>query len=894
VYVVDAHSLIFQVFHALPEMSSPSGEPVSAVYGFARDLIYLIESKKPDCIFCAFDAPGPTFRHELYAHYKAGREEMPNDLASQLPKIRELVEALGIVPLQREGFEADDILATVARACDAAGYDCFLVTGDKDCRQLIGPNVRLYNVRKDEIYDAASLEREWGIRPDQVVDFQSLVGDPTDNVPGIPLIGPKLAAELLRKYGSLEETLAHAGEVSGVKRRENLLRGGETARLSRRLVELDSQVPVPVDFEAAREATIDAARIRELFSHYGFRSLGQFLDRLGSVVESDTQWQADYRVVGSAEEFEAFVRQLATEKRISFDTETTHIWPRWAEPVGYALGWRPGEAYYIPVQAPPGDPCLDARQTLETLRGVLEDPGVEKIGQNLKYDTIVLLGQGVRLRGIAFDTMLASYLLDAGARSHGLDELSRRHLGHTPIPIEQLIGQGRDQKRMDQVPVCEVGPYAAEDADIPLRLQTILSARLREAGLEELFEKVEMPLVEVLAEMEHRGIRVDRGRLAQLSERFGIRMTELETEIHSLAGGPFNIASTRQLSEVLYTNLKLPVVKRGKSGPSTDAEALEQLALLHPLPAKIVEFRQYAKLKNTYVDSLPAMIHPRTGRVHASFHQVVAATGRLSSSDPNLQNIPVRTREGMEIRSAFLPGWPGWRLLAADYSQIELRVLAHFSEDRELCESFARGEDIHRRVASEVFGVAAEDVTSEMRRRAKAVNFGVIYGQSAFGLARSLGIERQVAAEFIDRYFARYPGVERFLARTIDECHRDGFVRTILGRRRQIQGVRAGVSRGLNLPERTAVNTVIQGSAADLIKLAMIAAHERLRSEGRQAAMLLQIHDELVFEVPSEELGAVAEAVREEMCGVLALSVPLAVDLKSGDNWAQCEPWGSN
>jgi DNA polymerase-1 len=595
------------------------------------------------------------------------------------------------------------------------------------------------------------------------------------------------------------------------------------------------------------------------------------------------------------------VAKLSQQRLISLDTETTHLSPRWAEIVGYSFAFQPGEAFYVPVRGPAGERVLDPSATLEALRPALENPAIGKLGQNLKYDMIVLRAAGVQLAGTTFDTIIASYLLDAGQRNHSLDDLAQRYLNHTTIKINELIGKGKQQKRMDEVPIARVASYACEDAELPLRLRPILTSRLEQLGLTELNETLEVPLVEVLADMEFEGVCVDSQRLAELSNRYGNRLRELEIEIEELAGHPVNIASPKQLAQVLFQELRLPVLKKTKTGPSTDADVLEQLAEQHALPAKIIEHRQFAKLKGTYVDALPAMIHPDTGRVHASFNQVVAATGRLSSSDPNLQNIPIRTDEGREIRSAFVAARPGWKLLAADYSQIELRILAHYSRDPALCEAFSRDEDIHTRVASQVFGVEPSSVTSAMRRNAKAVNFGIIYGQSAFGLAKALDISQEEAAEFIDQYFATYRGVGQFIAETLAECHRQGYVGTMLGRRRAIQGVRmpeavlAGIEpisrRPLNLPERTAVNTVIQGSAADLIKLAMIAIFRRLRQEKRISKMILQIHDELVFDVPADEVDTLAQLVTQEMQSVLPLRVPLKVDVKSGVNWAECEPW---
>ncbi len=629
----------------------------------------------------------------------------------------------------------------------------------------------------------------------------------------------------------------------------------------------------------------------ELFVELGFHSLAE---KFHSLPERrvDSGWKVDYQTIATPEQLAWLVDELGRQKLISFDTETTSTRPRWAEIVGYSFSWDEGKAYYVPVRATAGQPQLDPAETLTALRPILENPAIEKLGQNLKYDMVVLRAAGVELAGARFDTMVASYLLDAGERNHNLDELALRYLHHTTTKISELLGTGKAQKQMDQVDVAQVTHYAAEDADVAWRLRDVLARRLATANLDTLFDTLEMPLVEVLVELESNGIRIDVARLAALSARYGVILERLEGEIHELAGRPFNIGSPKQLQQILFEEHKLPIVKKTKSGGSTDADVLEELALLHPLPAKIIEYRQYAKLKSTYVDALPQMVHPETGRVHASFNQVVAATGRLSSSDPNLQNIPVRNETGREIRTAFLPAAPGWRLLAADYSQIELRVLAHFSGDVTMRAAFEHDEDIHARVASEVYGVPLEAVTSEMRRGAKAVNFGVIYGQSPFGLARQLNIEKQQAAEFIEAYFARYHGVEEFLERVLEECAASGYVSTILGRRRAISGVRRGASRLRNLPERTAINTVIQGSAADLIKLAMIQIHRRLRQQRSSARMLLQIHDELVFEVPERELDALAHLVSDEMVRVLPLDVPLKVDVKWGDNWGECQAWG--
>jgi DNA polymerase-1 len=932
VYVVDSHSLIYQVFHAIPEMTGPSGQPVGAVQGFVRDLLDLIDVRKADYLICAFDESEITFRNEIYDQYKIHRDPMPADLQLQMPVIRRFLDALGILTLSIPGYEADDILATVAKQIDAAGGRCLLVTSDKDCRQLITERVQLFNIRKNEIFDDVALQATWGIRPDQVVDFQAIVGDTTDNIPGVAGIGPKGAQELLAKYGTLDEVLAHANEVSGAKRKENLLKGKELALKSRELARLKFDMDIVIDWPAAAPGHFNVAEIADLCRECGFRQLARRIELLTtklagasprvevksppseSTGDSDAdqspaeaeaatandlttaaspEWKANYRTIATPAELSELVAILQQQSHICLDTETTSLHPRRAEIVGYSFAWAPGEACYIPVRAPAGEPQLDPALVRDALKPIFENPAIEKIGQNLKYDTIVLRCAGIELHGISFDTMVADYLLEPGERSHNMDDMARRHLCHQTITIDQLIGSGKNQKRMDEVPVATITQYAAEDADVPLRLADALAPRLKGSGVYDLFTDLEMPLIDVLVEMEFNGIRVEVGRLRELSGQFNDEIMRLEREIFEIAGREFNIDSRIQLGDLLFKEFKLPVVKRTKTGPSMDAEALEELALLHPLPAKIIEYRHLAKLKSTYVDALPELVLPGTGRVHTSFKQDVAATGRLSSQDPNLQNIPIRTEQGRAIRSAFLPGPPGWQLMAADYSQIELRVLAHFSGDATLRQAFAEDRDIHSQVASEVYSVTIEQVTSEMRRTAKAVNFGVIYGQSPFGLAKTLRIDQADAAEFIDRYFNGLPGVDAFLLQTLVQCRRDGYVSTILGRRRPVSGVRDPAflsdKRQRNLPERIAINTVIQGSAADIIKKAMINVHRRLAREKLQAKLLLQIHDELVLEFPPEERDRVEALVTEEMISAIELAVPLKVDVHVGPNWAACE-----
>ena len=901
-------------------MTSPQGEPVGAVYGFVRDLFTLLEKHQPDYLFCAFDLPGPTFRAEIYGEYKANRAEMPDDLRPQIQSAREVLDAMGALPLAVPGFEADDILATVARQVERQGGNCVIVTADKDCRQLISANVSLFNLRKQAFYTAENLLADWGIRPDQVVDFQSLVGDATDNVPGVPLIGPKTATDLLNKYETLENVFEHVSEIKG-KKGENLAAGKEIALMSRSLVKLRDDVPLEIDWaDNAGRGVIYRGRndekLRELFLRFGFKSLLSKIDTNGvgdalslndehrsSRTEQPTFFDTQeakpksfkkptYHLVDDEEKFNMFFEALKKQTEFSFDTETAPMdarfeatMPRYTVLVGMSFAWSNDEAWYLPLRGPLGAEVLKEKSTMERLRPVLEDESIGKIGQNLKYDMVVLRQFGILLRGLSFDTMIADYLLHAGEMNHSLDDISERLQGHRMIPIADLIGTGKKQKRMDEVPTEAVCEYAGEDALVVWRLYPLLKESLSESPeLQKLLQKIELPLVAVLAEMETNGVSIDTASLQKLNVRFGTKLRELEAEIYEQAGHPFNVASPKQLAAVLFDELGLRSVKKTKTGLSTDMEVLEELAHEHPLPAKIVEHRQLSKLKGTYVEALPELIHPKTLRIHTSFNQVATATGRLSSSHPNLQNIPVRSSEGREIRAAFRPGKGFDLLLSCDYSQIELRVLAHFSGDEKLTESFRNSEDIHRRVAAEVFCVAPEEVTSNMRRTAKAVNFGVIYGQTAFGLAKSIGIPQNEAQKFIDDYFSKYARIKNYLDSILDDAVSNGFVATLFGRRRYFRDgtLREGAVRrerkgGLNQAERMAINTVIQGSAADLMKQAMIDLQNTLPPD-MNAKLLLQIHDELVFEVTKSDAEKLRRIVTETMMLNQPLNVPLVVD----------------
>jgi len=894
VYVIDSFSLIYQVFFAMPSMTGPSGQPVSAIYGFVRDIVDLLERKQPSHIMAIFDAPGNVFRHDLYPAYKENRDPMPDDLRAQIPGVKRMLDAMGILCLELQGFEADDIMATIAEQSDARGNECYLVTSDKDCRQLLSERVQMYNIRKDSYFDAGDLHKVWGIRPDQVVDFQSLVGDSVDNVPGVNQIGPKTATALLAEFETLEGVLDNAHTVKAKNRRENLLQGRESALLSRSLVRLDRQVPMEIDWPSAVPGKPNLQQIEQLCDEYGFRRLRERLLSTKAPAPPAV-WDVNYVTITSLEQLQQVVDQITRDDILSIDTETTGLDSRSADLVGYSFAWEAGTAYYVPIRSLPEDDRLDGEAAREILRGVLEDEAIRKVGQNLKFDMVVLRNHGIRLQGLYFDTMVAHYLIAPDQRNHSLEFLSEYFLQHKAMAYSDLVGKGKNQVTLDQVPLEQVAYYAAEDADIPLRLVEPLQEQLEDGDLSGLFHEVEMPLIEVLAELEFNGICINVELLDSMSVRFADRMETLSGEIFEAAGQEFNIDSPKQLSKILFEDLELPVIKKTKTGASTDAGVLQELSRMgvSELPPLILEYRQVTKLKRTYVDALPELLNPTTGRVHSVFKQDVAATGRLSSTEPNLQNIPIRTAEGREIRSAFIPSEPTWKLVAADYSQVELRVLAHFSGDATLQQAFIDDEDIHANVAAEVYDVDRDAVTSEMRRGAKAINFGVIYGQSAFGLAKSLGIPNSDAAEFIDTYFGQYPGVESFMLDTLRCAFREKRVSTILGRHRVVSDVRDPDTlkdkRQRNLAERIAINTVIQGSAADIIKKAMITVLQRLRSDQFKARLLLQIHDELVFEVAPDHVDSLTEMVREEMMAAADLSVPLKVDISVGDNWAACK-----
>ncbi len=915
-FLLDGMALAYRAHFAL--MRSPlvtsKGQPTSAVFGFLAALDRIRQHEKPDEIVVIFDAKEPTFRHRAYAAYKATREKMPEEMVPQLEWIRRAVEAEGLPFLRVPGYEADDVIGTLARQGEAAARDVWIVSGDKDMCQLVTDHVRLYNVQKPnqtevELLDASGVEEKLGVPPEKVIDLLSLMGDTSDNVPGVPGVGPKRAKELIETWGDLEAVLAHAGELKQKKLRENLLEHQEEARLSKYLVTIDTAVPV--DLATLERGERDEEALRALYLEIEFQARLDALEHAG-----DGLGEIHYTLVDTPAKLDALVQALAATKKregFVFDTETTSVDPMRADLVGLSFAWKPREAFYVPVNLDPpmfgggsvkkgsGQGRLFDRGTgadgdavLDRLRGVLEDEAIPKAGQNLKYDLHVLERHGVSVRGVAFDTMVADWCVDPGGRVHNIDEMAMRRLGIRKIPTTDLLGKGKNQITMAEVPIEDVSRYACEDADVALRLEAELKEELREKEVADLFHDVEMPLVPVLTRMEHAGVRLDVSLLGAISEDLGTRAETAEARIHEVAGEAFNIRSTAHLGKLLFEDLKLhehlgrkrPKRTAKGTGYATDEQTLLELAAYHELPALVLEYRSLTKLKNTYVDALPAYVNPDTGRIHTTFHQTGTATGRLSSSDPNLQNIPIRSEAGRAIRRAFVPG-DGCLFLSADYSQIELRLLAHLSGDEGLIAAFRSGEDIHRATAARVFKVDPEDVDSGLRSRAKAVNFGVIYGMGPQRLARETKVTLEEARAFIDQYFDTYPDVRGFLERTVEEARACGYVSTLLGRKRWLPELLSKDKRVRAQAENVAVNTPMQGTAADLIKLAMIRIDRRLREEGLRARMLLQIHDELVVETPESEKAVVEDMVRGEMSRAMDLDVPILVECGWGANWAE-------
>ncbi|MDJ0887848.1 MAG: DNA polymerase I [Desulfobacterales bacterium] len=884
IYLIDGTAYIYRAYHAIRSLTNSKGFPTNAIFGFTRMLMKLIEERQPRYVGMFFDAQGPTFRHAHYPDYKANRPPMPDDMAAQIPHIKEVTAAFRIPVLELDGFEADDLIGTAARLAEAEGFEVIMVTGDKDFVQLLSAAISIWDPMKDRATDLADFRRENDLEPAQMIDVMGLSGDTADNVPGVPGIGPKTAKDLIRDHASLDGVYANLGAITKPKQRANLEANRDQAFLSRDLVRIQTEVPMVFAAESFAYQAPDEARLAELFQTFEFRQLQQAFS------DSAERPEKQYQAVMDADALDALIAKLTAAGRFALDTETTSQHPMRAELVGVSVACEAHAAYYIPCgHRYLGAPAqLDRETVLERLRPLLEDPAVEKIGQNIKYDAIVLARHGMRLAGIAYDTMIASYLLNPSKRSHGLDQIALDFLGHKNIAYEEVAGKGRQSVTFDMVTLDKAVPYACEDADITLLARQTLAPQIEAIGLDALMTGVELPLIPVLMRMEMTGVRLDTDRLRELSGSFQKQLEALEASIHALADEVFNIKSSQQLGQVLFEKLKLPVQKKTKkkTGYSTDVEVLTKLAEMHELPALVLRHRALAKLKSTYVDALMDLIHPDTGRVHTSFNQTVTATGRLSSSDPNLQNIPIRTAEGREIRKAFIPP-EGWQILSADYSQVELRILAHYAQDPILIRAFAEDEDIHARTACEVFEIDAEAITDELRRHAKVINFGIIYGMGPFSLAQDLGISQKMAKTYIDNYFHHYRGVKDFIDQTIATARETRQTSTLLGRIRLLPEIDSRNRNIRQFAERTAVNTPIQGTAADLIKLAMIEVDRRLQVEKYQARMLLSVHDEIVLEVPPEEIATVGDMVRAAMENIWSLAVPLKVNLATGTNWAE-------
>jgi DNA polymerase I len=908
--LVDGSSYLYRAFHALQRagLRSQKGEPTGAIYGVLNMLRRLHKETRADYSVCVFDAKGKTFREEAYPEYKANRPPMPDDLAIQIAPLKEAIAALGWPLLEVEGVEADDVIGTLAQQAEREGVRVIIASGDKDLAQLVNPAITIENADprtgEREILDEAGVKGKFGVTPERMVDYLTLIGDSVDNVPGVAKVGPKTAVKWLEQYGSLENVVSHAPEIGGVVG-ENLRQALEWLPKARELLTIKCDVELPVTVSDLAPQTRDRAKLAELFSRFGFKSWLREVERapgeteptpppVGGDAAADSEPLArqpapgrDYETILTEEQLDAWLAKIRQADLVSVDTETTSLDPFKAELVGVSFCIEPGHAAYVPLaHRYAGAPQQVERDgALARLESWLGDPRRAKLGQHAKYDMHVLANHGIRLSGVAHDTLLESYVLESH-RSHDMDSLAERHLGLKTITYDEVTGKGASRIGFEQVALERATEYAAEDADVTLQLHRALHPQIEaDAKLSRVYRELEMPLVEVLFTMERNGVLLDIGLLRQLSREFGAKMTEIEAKAYEQAGQPFNLNSPKQIQELLFDKHKLPVVKKTPSGsPSTDEDVLGELALDHPLPKLILEYRGLAKLKSTYTDKLPEMMNTATGRVHTNYGQAVAVTGRLASNEPNLQNIPIRTAEGRRIREAFIAP-SGSQIVSADYSQIELRIMAHISQDASLLQAFAAGEDIHRATAAEIFGMPAAELGPEQRRYAKVINFGLIYGMSAFGLARQLGIERAAAQQYMDRYFARYPGVSDYMRRTREGARENGYVETVFGRRLWLSEIRSGNAGRRQGAERAAINAPMQGTAADLIKMAMIAVDRWLAEERLGTRLIMQVHDELVLEVPDGELDVVKRALPGIMSGVAELSVALVVDIGVGANW---------
>ncbi len=851
-YIIDCSSYIYRAFYAIPHLTNSKGLPTNAIYGFVRMLLKIIRDEKPDYLAIAFDSKGETFRHKEYAEYKAHRPEMPDELVPQIPYIQKLVEAFNIPILQNEGYEADDLIGSAVREASSMGFDVTIVSGDKDMLQLITPGIRMLDTLKNKTYGEKEVIEKFGVSPDKVVEIIGLMGDASDNIPGVPGIGEKTAIALIKEFGSIENLLNNLEKVSKPSIREKLKEHTEQALLSRRLGIINKNVELTIPIEDLILKDVNDDELTNLLNELEFFTL------LKEISSNKDKSKREYRIITEEGDFNKLLEDITSSHAIAFDIAATNKEPMRADIVGISIALKSYKAFYISVGQ------MDKKYVIERLKPILENENIKKYGQNIKYETIILANEGIGLNGIDFDTEIASYLINPS----------------------EIRGQGsgvRGQKTKS-IAIEEVMNRSCEDADTAYKSKEKLEPILKEDGLIELFHKVEIPLIEVLSDMERNGVKIDEPFLRDMSKRLDGELNRLTERIYFIAGIEFNINSPKQLQDVLFERLKLKPAKRTKTGLSTDVEVLQQLSTQHDLPAIILEYRQLSKLKSTYVDALIDIINPKTNRIHTSFNQTVTATGRLSSSEPNLQNIPIRTEIGREIRKAFIAE-SGALILSADYSQIELRILAYVSGDDVLIDAFKKGEDIHERTACEVFGVMPGMVAPEMRRMAKAVNFGIIYGISPFGLSRDLGISKERAKEYIDNYFSRHKGVKDFIDKTLKEAYEKGYVTTLLQRRRYLPDLKSKNRQVKEFAERTAINTPIQGSAADMIKVAMINIHRRLKDEGRGAKMIIQVHDELVFEVLANEIEQIKKLVKDEMEGVMNLSVPIVAEIHTGKNW---------
>ena len=910
--LVDASSYLYRAFHALPDLRNKGGEPTAAIYGVLNMLRRLHKDTHADYSACVFDAKGKTFRDDLYPDYKATRAPMPDDLGVQIEPLHQAIVAMGWPLLMIDGVEADDVIATLACAAERQGMEVVISTGDKDLTQLVCRGIRIENANPRtgelEILDEAGVEKKFGVKPERITDYLALIGDSVDNIPGVDKVGPKTAAKWLSQYGTLDNVIAHADEIGGVVG-DNLRRVRDWLPRARELLTVKSDVPLPVEVTDLTLKPKDKAKLAELFDRYEFRAWRRELDQQGGgtapqgrtepgngqmpvpqeayAARLTARTPRNYETILSEPQLDAWIEKLHAAELTALDTETTDLSPMLARLVGISFSVAPDEAGYVPVgHRYAGAPDqLPLARVLEKLKPWLENAERPKLGQCIKYDMHVLANHGLSLRGVVHDTLLQSYVIESH-KAHDMDDLAERHLNLKTVSYDEVTGKGANRIAFEQVAIDRATEYAAEDADVTLQLHRCLHPQIEaDAKLRRIYREIEMPVMRVLQIMERNGVRLDTGLLGDLSREFGAKMMELEAKAHAIAGQPFNLGSPKQIQDILFEKQQLPVRKKTPSGqPSTDEDVLAELAQDYPLPKLILEHRGLAKLKSTYTDKLGEMINPATGRVHTNYAQAVAVTGRLASNDPNLQNIPIRTAEGRRIREAFIAD-EHCHIVSADYSQIELRIMAHISQDASLLKAFAAGEDIHRATAAEVFGLALEEVDAEQRRYAKVINFGLIYGMSAFGLARQLGIERAAGQQYMERYFARYPGVADYMQRTRETARAQGYVETVFGRRLWLPEIKSSNGARRQGAERAAINAPMQGTAADLIKLAMIALQEWIETEELQSRLIMQVHDELVLEVPDAELDAVRHTLPSLMSGVAELSVPLLVDIGIGPNW---------